>query len=123
MSKAVCTTSLLGCSCGSSPSPLMVLPVNGVSTSYLPAANALDHLPFLNILPFGLCTTTSNPMVAATGGAPVPCIPMTFQPWSNTASKVTIKGQPSVIDSSQVKCQWGGNITVQLASQQIVDKN
>ncbi|OUW01358.1 MAG: hypothetical protein CBD16_05685 [Betaproteobacteria bacterium TMED156] len=122
MSKAVCTTSLLGCSCGSSPSPLMVLPVNGVSTSYLPAANALDHLPFLNILPFGNCTTTSNPMVSAAGGSPVPCIPMTFQPWSNTATKVTIKGQPSVIDSSQVKCLWGGNITVQLATQQIVDK-
>ncbi len=122
MSKAICTTSLLGCSSGLSPSPLMVLPVNGVSTCYMPAANALDHIPFLNILPFGLCTTTSNPMVAAAGGAPVPCIPMTFQPWSNTATKVTIKGQPSLIDSSQVKCLWGGNITVKFATQQIVDK-
>ena len=122
MPKATCMTSLLKCSCGTLPSPLVVLPINGVTTASLPAANALDHVPFLNILPFGMCTTSGNPMVAAAGGSPVPCVPVTIFPWTDTATKVKIKGCPSVIDKSKLQCLWNGSISIEVSGQFITDK-
>ena len=87
-----------------------------------PAGNALDNIPFLNIIPFGMCTTSANPTVAAAGGSPMPCIPVTLFPWSDTATKVKIKGIPSVTQKSKLQCLWTGSISVEAPSQFIVDK-
>lgn len=49
----VCATATLQCSFGAAPSMLNVLPVNRTLTGGMPAANIMDHIPLVNILPFG----------------------------------------------------------------------
>src|SRR5205085_8412986 len=82
----VCMGAMLQCSFGTAPSALSVLPANRV-VGATPAANIMDNIPMLNIMPFGQCSSMSNPMVAAATAAasgaltPVPCIPVTTAPW------------------------------------------
>jgi hypothetical protein len=107
----------LQCSFGVAPSVLTVLPVNRTMTGG-PAANIMDHVPMLNILPFGMCNCPANPMVAAATAAalgvltPMPCIPMTSAPWMPGAPTVMIGGMPSLQNSSKLMCQWGGVIQI-----------
>lgn len=65
MAQQVCNGATLQCSFGMAPSSLVVLPVNRVNTSQQPDANIMDHVPMVNIMPFGMCMTPSNPVVAA----------------------------------------------------------
>lgn len=107
----------LQCSFGVAPSVLTVLPVNRTMTGG-PAANIMDHVPMLNILPFGMCNCPANPMVAAATAAalgvltPMPCIPMTTAPWMPGAPTVMVGGMPSLQNSSKLMCQWGGVIQI-----------
>ena len=83
---AVTGNAVLTCTFGMTPSMMMVLPVNRVFQT-MPVANIMDNKPFVNILPFGMCTSLANPMVAAATAAalgvlvPMPCIPATVAPW------------------------------------------
>ncbi len=112
----------LKCSFGLAPGVLMVLPVNRVLTG-TPAANIMDHMPMVNVLPFGMCNCPANPMVAAATAAalgvlvPMPCIPMTMAPWMPGASTVLIGGMPSLQSSSKLMCQWGGIIQILVPGQ------
>lgn len=113
----VCTGANLQCSFGAAPSALSVLPVNRVMTG-TPAANVMDHIPFVNVMPFGMCNSPSNPMVAAATAAalgvltPMPCIPMTTAPWMPGAATVMLGGMPALNNASKLMCQWGGVIQV-----------
>ncbi len=106
---------LLKCSFGNAPVPIMVLPDKKVN-SMLPVAVKSDHIPFLNILPFGMCSNPANPMViAATAAAmgvltPVPCIPCTVQDWTGACGKVKIKGKEVINMDSRLQCLYGGSI-------------
>ena len=112
----------LQCSFGIAPGVLMVLPVNAVLTG-TPAANIMDHMPMVNVLPFGMCNCPANPMVAAATIAalgvlvPMPCIPMTMAPWMPGAPTVLIGGMPSLQSSSKLMCQWGGIIQILVPGQ------
>jgi hypothetical protein len=72
----------------------VVLPKNKVLCEGPPAANIMDHVPMLNILPFGVCSSPANPtVVAATAAAlgvltPMPCIPAPWAPgaWTGVRS-------------------------------------
>jgi hypothetical protein len=107
----------LQCSFGVAPGVLAVLPANRTMTGG-PDANIMDHVPMLNILPFGMCNCPSNPMVAAATAAalgvltPMPCIPMTSAPWMPGAPTVMVGGMPSLQNSSKLMCQWGGVIQI-----------
>jgi hypothetical protein len=107
----------LQCSFGVAPSVLTVLPASRTMTGG-PAANIMDHVPMLNILPFGMCNCPSNPMVAvATAAAlgvltPMPCIPMTSAPWMPGSPTVMLGGMPGLQNSSKLMCQWGGVIQI-----------
>ena len=57
------------CTFGSSPSSLMVLPINRTMVARQPKATIQDHVPMLNIMPFSLCMSPSNPQVAAATAA------------------------------------------------------
>lgn len=122
MSLLVFGGAVLQCSFGQAPSMLMVLPTNKVS-NILPAANIQDSKPIVNILPFAMCQSISNPMVAAATAAafgaltPLPCVPATTSPWSPGCSTCTIGGQPALNDSSKLNCMWGGIIEVKSAGQ------
>ena len=59
---------LLKCSFGNAPAPIMVLPDKKVK-SMLPVAVKSDHIPLVNILPFGMCSNPANPMVIAATAA------------------------------------------------------
>lgn len=102
----------LMCSCGTSPSTFVVLPVHRVYDGGRPAANITDHVPMVNILPFGLCVTPANPAVAAAQGAPRPCIPMTDSPWTPGAPTVILDHNPALDNVSVCVCRWAGVVSV-----------
>ena len=54
MPNHVCMGAVLQCSFGVAPSSLVVLPTNKMLTSFVPAANIMDHKPMVNIMPFGM---------------------------------------------------------------------
>jgi hypothetical protein len=112
----------LQCSFGVAPSVLTVLPANRVLTGG-PAANIMDHVPLVNVLPFGMCNCPANPMVAAATAAalgvltPMPCIPMTAAPWMPGSATVMLGGMPALQNSSKLMCQWGGVIQILVPGQ------
>jgi hypothetical protein len=107
----------LQCSFGVAPSTLMVLPTNRVLGS-TPAANIMDNVPMLNVLPFGMCSSPANPTVAAATAAalgvltPMPCVPFTAAPWLPGVPTVLIGNMPAVDSNCKLMCNWGGVIQV-----------
>lgn len=105
------------CSFGVAPSSLVVLPTNRVMTNQVPDANIMDHIPMVNIIPFGMCISPANPTVAAATSAaagvltPMPCIPVTPSPWTPGALTVLLGNFPSLDNISILTCVWGGVIT------------
>jgi hypothetical protein len=113
----VCMGAMMQCTFGMAPSSLVVLPTNRVITSEVPDANIMDHIPMVNIMPFGMCMSPSNPTVAAATSAalgvltPMPCIPATPAPWAPGAETDLIANFPALDNVSQLMCIWGGVIT------------
>ena len=118
MPQHVCNTAQLMCSMGLAPSALVVLPVNRELTSNQPAANIMDHIPMVNIMPFGMCTSPTNPVViAATAAAlgtptPAPCVPATPAPWVPGVANVLLANMPALDNTCKLMCVWAGVITV-----------
>jgi hypothetical protein len=110
------------CSFGVAPAPLAVLPVKRVMTG-APAATIMDNVPMLNIPTFGMCSSMSNPMVAAATAAalgvlvPMPCIPATVAPWAPGSPTVLIGNFPALNNSSKLTCMWGGMIQIAFPGQ------
>jgi hypothetical protein len=117
MPNQVCMGAMMMCTFGVAPSSLVVLPVNRVMTNEMPDANIMDHVPMLNIMPFGMCTSIANPTVAAATAAalgvltPMPCIPNTPAPWVPGAPTVLLGNQPTLDNVSKLMCVWGGVIS------------
>jgi hypothetical protein len=119
---------MLQCSFGMAPSALVVTPENKVLNT-TPAANIMDHKPIKNIISFGMCTTQSNPAVAAATTAattaalgvytptPAPCVPATASPWAPGAPTVIIANQLALNDTSTLTCTYGGVITIKSPGQ------
>src|SRR5580704_3516785 len=101
MAQQVCNGAMLQCSMGMTPSSLVVLPVNRVNTGNQPDANIMDGAPLVNIMPFGMCMSPANPVVAAATAAalgvltPMPCIPATTSPWTPGAATVMLGNAPT----------------------------
>lgn len=117
MGIAVSGGAMLMCSFGMAPGQLMVLPKNMVLHK-MPLANIMDNIPMVNILPFGMCSSMANPMVAAATAAalgvltPMPCIPVTTSPWIPGSPTVLIKNMPALNNSCKLMCNWGGVIQI-----------
>jgi hypothetical protein len=122
MGQQVCMGAMLKCSFGVAPGTLMVLPLNRTLTT-TPAANIMDGKPMVNILPFGMCQSMANPMVAAATAAalgaltPMPCIPVTVAPWVPGAPTVLLGNMPALNNSSKLMCMWGGMIAINAPGQ------
>ena len=118
MGQQVCMGAMMQCSFGVAPSSLIVTPENKVLTENKPAATIMDNVPMKNIPPFGMCTTLSNPQVAAATSAalgvltPQPCVPIIPAPWTPGAPTVMIGNKPALNNSSTCMCQWGGVISI-----------
>lgn len=111
------TLSLMKCSFGTFPSPLLVIPKDRVfGYKVLPMATINDHVPFLNIISFGMCTCPTNPTVlaatTAAGGVltPMPCTPLTPFPWLPGEPTVRIGFSPALTYGSTLQCLYGGMI-------------
>jgi len=126
MPQQVCSGALLMCTFGVAPSSLVVAPANRVNAGGMPAANIMDYKPMVNITPFGMCMSMTNPQVASATAAaqgvltPQPCIPVTTAPWSPGASTVMIGNMPALDSVSMVMCMWAGVITVKSPGQMTV---
>ena len=68
MGLIVCSGAMLKCSFGTAPGSMTVLPANMVQTA-TPIANIMDNIPMMNIMPFAMCQSMSNPTVAAATAA------------------------------------------------------
>src|SRR5579862_1709174 len=103
MAQVVCMGATMMCSFGMAPSSLTPVPEGEpVRAGGQLAATIQDHIPMVNIPPFGMCITPSNPQVAAATAAalgvltPQPCIPVTAAPWAPGSPTVTINGNPAL---------------------------
>lgn len=112
----VTTGAMMTCTFGLAPSSLVVLPARTKMLCNVPRANIMDFAPMVNIMPFGMCNTMSNPVVAAATAAkmgvftPAACIPAVTAPWMPGAPQCLIQGQPALTRNSQCMCMWGGLI-------------
>ena len=126
MPPLVVTGAMCACTFGVAPSTLVVLPTNMVLAAGLPAASVQDTLPMTNIMPFGMCTTPTNPAVASATAAalgvltPMPCVPVVTSPWTPGATKVQIRGQPALHNGCIATCTWGGVISISSPGQFVV---
>jgi hypothetical protein len=72
----------------------------------------------VNILPFGMCKSPANPVVAAATAAamgvltPMPCIPATLSPWIVGAPTVLLANQPALDNVSKCMCNWAGVVEI-----------
>ena len=123
MPQHVCNGAMMMCTFGMAPSTLTVLPINRVLTSSQPAANIMDHVPMMNVMPFGMCMSPANPeVISATAAAlgvltPMPCIPVTPAPWAPGSPTVLEGNMPVLNNTSQLMCTWGGVITISVPGQ------
>ena len=107
----------LQCSFGAAPSSLVVLPANKTLTG-TPAANIMDNVPMVNIMPFATCSSMANPTVAAATAAalgaltPMPCVPVIPAPWAPGAPTVLIGNMPALDNNCKLTCAWGGMIQI-----------
>jgi len=112
-----CMGAMMMCTMGMAPSSLVVLPINRVMTDEVPDANIMDYIPMVNIMPFAMCMSPANPMVAAATAAamgvltPMPCIPVTVAPWVPGAPTVLLGNMPTLDNTSTLMCMWAGVIT------------
>lgn len=99
------------CSFGTAPGTLLILPQKKVMTT-MPAATITDNIPMLNVMPFAMCISPSNPAVSAALMVPQPCVPVTASPWMPGSSTCIIGGIPALESNSKLMCNWGGVIQV-----------
>lgn len=118
MGTATVTGALATCTFGVAPASLSFLPTSRVIIEGMPAATTMDMVPMLNVMPFGMCTSLSNPSVAAATSAalgiltPMPCVPAIAGPWKPGATKTTIGGQPALVSGSTCNCAFGGMVSM-----------
>lgn len=111
------------CSMGLEPSVLNVLPQNRVMCGKKPAANIMDNVSHVNIMPFGMCTSMANPQVAAATTAamgvltPMPCNPAIAGPWIPGSPTVLSGGKPAVNHTCKLMCAYAGVIQITAPAQ------
>lgn len=119
MALAVVSGAQTRCTFGVAPGTLNVAPTGTpVLVNGMPIAKITDNVSIMNITPFGMCLTLSNPQVAAATSAalgvftPMPCIPVIASPWMPGSVKALSNGTPVVNQTCTCMCAWGGVISI-----------
>jgi hypothetical protein len=127
MPDLVVNGALMTCSFGVAPSTLTVVPAPPlIQVGGQPLARVVDMVPMMNVAPFGMCTTLSNPQVAAATSAaqgvltPQPCMPVISAPWAPGSTKLRAGGVAVLTNNSTCTCMWGGTISITQAGQATV---
>ena len=109
----------LVCSFSAAPSALVVVPEGEpVMFENKFAATFDSNKPIMNVPPFGMCMSISNPMVAAATAAalgvltPMPCMPVLTAPWVPPVPTVMVNNKPIIDQSAMLLCTWTGVITI-----------
>lgn len=122
MPQQVCTTATLQCTFGVAPSVFNATP-RPVLTSQMVAGVITDNIPLTNVPPFGMCSSPSNPSVAAATTAalgvltPMPCVPVLPAPWTPGVPTVLIANTPALDNNCKLMCAWGGVISITFPGQ------
>lgn len=122
MPNQVCTGAVMQCTFGMAPSMFNATP-RPIMTSMMVAGNIMDHVPMLNVPPFGMCMSPSNPTVAAATAAalgvltPMPCVPVLPAPWVPGVPTVLLANFPALDNMCKLNCAWGGIISIAFAGQ------
>ena len=120
MGKPVATGAMLQCSFGVAPSTLNVLPMANVMAEKKPMASIMDKNPFVNVPPFGVCSSLANPITAAQTAAalgvltPGACLPVIPAPWVPGSPQTKVGGKPALTDASTCNCAYGGVIQIKI---------
>lgn len=117
MPKYVCMGAMMQCSFGMAPSQLIVMDPTRPTIQGKFKANIMDFTPMVNIPPFGMCQSMTNPTVSAATAAafgvltPMPCVPVITAPWS-PGGQQKICNFPALLENGKCLCSWGGNISI-----------
>ena len=110
---------VLMCPFGTTTSVLNVTSQSKVLVEGKPVATIKDTKAFVNIPPFGMCTSMANPQVASATAAalgvltPQPCTPTAAGTWAVTQNKVMSGEAPCLCNDSVLSCSLGqGAITI-----------
>lgn len=115
--KYVCTGATLKCTMGTSTAKLKATPKN-VSLTGKEQANIADYLSMKNVPSFGECRSLSYPPTASATAAnhgkltPMPCVPGTCPKWKAIDKDSLICGEPALLETSTLKCIYGGTISI-----------
>lgn len=126
MAEEVVSGAMMACSFGLAPSALNVLPTNKVMAGGPPAANIMDHVSMVNIMPFGVCSSLAHPSVASATAAasgvltPMPCVPVIPAPWTPGSPTVLLANFPALNNTSTCMCAYAGVITITFPGQTTV---
>jgi Domain of unknown function (DUF4280) len=116
MPQQVTTTAMMTCPFGLAPSNFVATP-RMVMSSNLDCGVITDNVPIMNIPPFGMCTSMSNPTVASATSAamgvltPMPCLPVFPAPWTPGVPTVLLGNIPAIDNTCTLNCAFGGVIT------------
>lgn len=122
MPQQVAGTAVTMCTFGMAPSTFNPTP-RPILSSQLINGVIIDNIPMTNIMPFGMCTSPSNPSVAAATAAalgvltPMPCVPVTPAPWAPGVANVHITNIPVLDNNCKLNCAWGGVISINFPAQ------
>lgn len=120
MPNPVVTGAMAMCSFGLAPSTLNFLPTTMVTVEGRPVGTIPDIAPGVNIPPFAMCSSLSNPTVAAATSAalgvltPMPCMPTIVGPWSAVAPRTMAGGKPVLAAGSTCNCAFGGVVNISI---------
>ena len=115
--KYVCTGATLKCTMGTSTAKLKATPKN-VSLTGKEQANIADYLSMKNVPSFGECRSLSYPPTASATAAnhgkltPMLCVPGTCPKWKAIDKDSLICGEPALLETSTLKCIYGGTISI-----------
>lgn len=113
MGLLVVTGAQLTCPFGAAPGTFNATSALTVLAGGKPAGTIRDVAPMVNITSFGMCSSLTNPMVAAATAAalgvltPQPCIPAIAGTWTPVNPKVLIKGTPCLCTGATCMCSNG----------------
>ena len=113
------------CPMGAAPAPVIFLPGTALAPTG-PLGMIADCIPFMNIIPFGVCMSLANPSTAALTAAalgvltPGPCLPTPAGTWLPTEpSALGIRG-PVITADSMLICAFGGCIKLSIPGQVVI---
>lgn len=120
MGAKVYSGAMIQCTCGATPTQLLVMPTPAEAANFLgkdSPANMTDNVAYMNIQPFAVCSSAANPTVVAASAAsgtlvPTPCQPAIVSPWSPGDPQSLVRGAPAITTSSTCMCAWGGVIMI-----------